>query len=98
MDELATQEIRVNDLWHAENLDMLEQCLRYVEIGDYYAFEPLWVYYLRRESDRLRDRELMMRRHKIETLPHRHKERETNIMDMLIASLAVRVGKQEVAI
>ena len=99
MDEqnLQEQDFRINDLWHERNLDLLERCVQSAERGDYYAYEPVWNCYLQNECHRLRDREMLMRHHKIEVLPHKHKEREKTLMDKLIDALAKLIPPKEIA-
>jgi hypothetical protein len=82
------QDIRVNDLWHASNLDLLERCAAYLKCRQYREFEALWLCYCREESNRLKDRMYLMRLHGIECLPHAHRPREHALYQECIAVLS----------
>jgi hypothetical protein len=86
--EWQEQEIRVNEHWHAQNLNLLEQCVAYARAREhYYEFLATLRYYHMQESQRLQERMEIMKRYNIERLPHQHKAREKTLNAELIALL-----------
>jgi hypothetical protein len=75
--EWKEQEIRVNEIWHSQNLDLLEKCVHYAQKRVHFdIFCATLHYYHMEESARLQDRMRIMQRYHIECLPHEHKARE----------------------
>jgi hypothetical protein len=85
--EFKESDIRVNEIWHAANLDLLEQCAQYMRHKQYITFELLWNCFCLEESRRLGERAIIMQLHSIERLPHQHKAREKVLFSQLIAAL-----------
>jgi hypothetical protein len=86
--EWREQDIRINEHWHKQNLDMLEQCVAYARARKhYYEFLATLRYYHMQESQRLQERMRIMQLYNIERLPHQHKTREKALNVELIALL-----------
>lgn len=86
--EWKEQDIRVNELWHSQNLDMLEQCAIYARARQHwYQFTATLHYYRIQEAQRLQERKAIMKRYNIEKLPHQHRPREKALYAELVALL-----------
>lgn len=87
--EWKEQDIRVNEHWHSQNLDLLEQCVAYACAREhYYEFLATLHYYHGQESQRLQERMSIMKRYNIERLPHQYKARERALNAELIVLLS----------
>jgi hypothetical protein len=74
--ETQAQDIRVNNLWHARNLDLLQQCVEYARHDQVRELLTLWKTFCAEESMRLGDRCNIMQRWHIEQLPHVYEQQE----------------------
>jgi hypothetical protein len=65
--------LRLNEWWHARNIDYLRRAIQYAQSNMPMEVETMMHAYIRDESARLSERAMLMQNNKIESYPHQHR-------------------------